>query len=172
MEFDEVIRSRYSVRAFSDRAIEADKLARILEAGRIAPTAVNYQPQRVYILQSEDALKKANALCPCIYGAPTVLLFAYDENADWKNAKQAGIRSGVQDVSIVATHIMLAAWNEGIGSCWVNLFQNSEVEKVFALPANERCVLLMSVGYPAENAEPYAPWHNVNKPLSETVAYL
>lgn len=172
VDFLELAKERFSVRKFSDRPVEKKKLDKILEAGNVAPTAVNYQPQRIYVLQSEDALTKVNSVCKCIYGARTVLMFTYDENKDWKNPKEPGNHSGQQDVSIVATHIMLEAWNLGIGSCWVNLFSNAELEKTFALPQNERTVLLMPLGYAAEGTKPNEKWHFGCKELSETVTYL
>ena len=170
--FLDLAKDRYSVRKFTDRTIEQEKLAMILEAGNVAPTAVNYQPQRIYILRSEEAIQKARELCPCTYGANTILLFAYDKNADWKNPRQEGIHSGQQDVSIVATHIMLEAWSLGIASCWVNLFSNEEVARAFALPENEEVVLLMPLGYAAEDAGPIEKWHNHAKPIGDTVTVL
>lgn len=124
------------------------------------------------MLQSEDALEKAKSDCPCTYGAKTVLLFAYDDNQDWDNSKQEGIHSGQQDVSIVDSHIMLAAWDIGIASCWVNLFANHEVEKKFSLLENEKVVLMMPLGYVAEDAKPVEKWQFENKPIEETVTYL
>lgn len=172
MEFLELAKERYSVRSFSDREVEQEKLDKILEAGNAAPTAVNFQPQRIYVLRSEEALRKVNAVCKCIYGAKTVLLFACDERADWKNPQQAGVRSGQQDVSIVATHIMLEAWSLGIGSCWVNLFSNDELDSAFGLPENEKSVLLMPLGYAAADAKPMEKWHYGRRPIDETVRYL
>lgn len=172
MDFLGLAKTRFSVRKFSDREIEQEKLDKILEAGNVAPTAVNYQPQRIYVLKSEEAIAKVNSVCKCIYGAKTVLLFAYDTNEDWKNPKQEGIHSGQQDVSIVATHIMLEAWNLGIASCWVNLFSNDELEKTFDLPENEKSVLLMPIGYAAYDAAPVEKWHNGCKAIEETVKYL
>lgn len=67
---------------------------------------------------------------------------------------ESGIRSGVQDVSIVAVHVMLEAWELGIGSCWVNYFVNSKLEKELGLPQNEKAVLLMPIGYPANDSTP------------------
>lgn len=171
MDFLELAKERYSVRKFTDKQVEQEKLDKILEAGNVAPTAVNYQPQRIYVLQSEEALAKAKAVCPCTYDAPTVLLFAYDDDKDWDDPKQAGIHSGQQDVSIVATHIMLEAWELGIASCWVNLFPNDEVESTFGLPENEKVVLMMPLGYAAEDAKPVEKWHYVCKDISETVEY-
>lgn len=172
MDFLELAKERFSVRNFSDKPIEQTKLDKILEAGNVAPTAVNYQPQKIYVLQSDDALAKVNSVCKCIYGAKTVLMFAYDSNQDWKNPRENGKHSGDQDVSIVATHIMLEAWNLGIGSCWVNLFSNSELEKIFNLPENEKTVLLMPLGYLAEGTKPNEKWHFGHKEISETANYL
>ena len=172
MSFLELAKARYSVRKFSNKPLESEKLVQILEAGNSAPTAANYQPQRIYVLQSEVALAKVNAVCKCVYGAKTVLMFAYDANADWKNPKQEGIHSGQQDVSIVATHIMLEAWELGVASCWVNAFSNLELEKTFELPENERVVLLMPLGYAADDAKPMEKWHFGKKAISETVRYL
>lgn len=171
-EFLELAKARYSVRKFSSRPIEQEKLDKILEAGNWAPTAVNYQPQKIYIIQSDEALAKINSACKCIYGAKMVLMFAYDENLDWKNPKEPGCHSGEQDVSIAAVHIMLEAWDLGVASCWVNLFSNSEVEKLFALPESEKIVLLMPLGYAAEDAKPNEKWHYGHKEISETVKYL
>ena len=80
MEFKEVIKNRYSCKKYSDRQVETDKLASILTAGRLAPTAKNLQEQHVYVLQSPESLAKIDAVTPCRYGAPTVLVVAFDKN--------------------------------------------------------------------------------------------
>lgn len=98
MEFTDIIKNRYSCKRYSDRAVEADKLAAILEAGRVAPTAKNLQEQRVYVLQSTEALEKFDGLTPCRYGAPTVLLVAFDSENVY--AYPGGRRdSGVEDAN-------------------------------------------------------------------------
>ena len=171
MDFMELAKARYSVRKYKKEQVPQDVLDQILEVGNVAPTAVNYQPQRIYVLRSEEALQKAKTLCPCTYDAPTVLLLAYDDDKDWDNPKQAGIHSGEQDVSIVATHIMLVAWSLGVASCWVNLFPNDAVHEAFNLPENEKIVLMMPLGYAADDAKP-AKWHGECKPIEETVQFL
>ena len=80
MEFKEVVKNRYSCKKFSDKQVEGEKLTAILEAGRLAPTAKNLQEQHVYVVQSNEALAKVDAITPCRYGAPTVLVVAYDKN--------------------------------------------------------------------------------------------
>ena len=171
MEFLELAKKRYSVRKFSDKPVEAGKLAKLLEAGNIAPTAKNQQPQRIYVIQTPENLAKLAKITPCLYGAKTALIFAYDENEEWKNPLEKGIHSGVQDVSIVATHIMLAAEELGLGTCWVNYFSNSEAEKAFSLPENEKAVLIMPIGYAAADSVP-APGHAACKPLEKTVKHI
>ncbi len=74
MNFEDVIRERFSTRSFKNEKISHEKLDKILEAGRLAPTAKNIQPQKIYVLESDDALNKINECSPCIYGARTVLL--------------------------------------------------------------------------------------------------
>lgn len=171
MDFMELAKKRYSVRKFSDKAVEPDKLDLLLAAGNIAPTAKNLQPQRIYVLQSEDALVKLDSLTHCRYGAGKVLLFTYNTDEDWKNPLEGGIHSGIEDVSIVATHIMLQAAELGLDTCWCNYFANRKLEEVFNLPANEKSVLIMPVGYADENAKP-SPMHEAQKEISEIVKYL
>ncbi len=171
MNFMELAKSRYSVRKFDDRPIDGKTLDLILEAGNYAPTGCNYQPQRIYVVQSEEKIAKLNELSKCIFGAKTVLIFTYNENEEWKNPLEKGVHSGVQDVSIVATHIMLEAWELGVGTCWVNYFANSRLEKEIGLPENERAVLLMPMGYPAEDSVPLK-LHSEFKNIDETVKYI
>ncbi len=171
MNFMELAKSRYSVRKFDDRPVDRKTLDLILAAGNVAPTGCNYQPQRIYVVQSEEKIAKLNELSKCIFGAKTVLLFTYSEDEDWKNPLEKGVHSGVQDVSIVATHIMLEAWELGVGTCWVNYFANSRLEKELGLPENERAVLLMPMGYPADDSLPLK-LHEEFKNIDETVRYI
>ena len=137
----------------------------------LAPTGCNYQPQRIYVLKSEEAIAKIRSLTRCAFDAPIVLIIALDEASDWKSPLEAGCRAGVQDVSIVADHMMLAAWEIGIGSCWVNYFKPSEVKAAFDLPENETPVLLMTLGYPANDSKP-AKLHSESKNLNDIVKML
>ena len=171
MDFLELAKERYSVRDYADRPVEREKLEKILEAGNVVPTAVNAQPQRIYVLESEESLKKLAELTRCGFNAKTVLLFTYREDEAWSNPLEEGICAGVEDVSIVATHVMLEAWELGIGSCWVNYFPNTKLEKAFGIPAGEKSVLLMPLGYPADGSQP-SPKHSACRDISETVRYI
>lgn len=171
MDFEQVLKGRFSVKKFTDRPIEQEKLDAILEAGRLAPTAKNIQPQKIYVIRSAEALAKANELSPCIYGAPVVLMFAYDTDEEWKSPLEEGFTAGQQDTSIAATQMMLEAWNLGIGSCWVNFFSQTAAKKAYGLPENEQVLLLMPIGYAAEGTEPL-PMHSKSRDIEEIVTYL
>ena len=171
MEFSRLIKERYSCRKFTDQKVDKETLTKILEAGRIAPTAKNMQPFRIYVLDSEEAIKKVDLITPCRYGAQTVLAFTYNRDEQWRNTLEEGIRSGVQDVSIVATHIMLAAKDLGVDSCWINYFTNSKLEELFNIPENEKSVLLLAIGYASKDAE-VSPKHTEKKDLDKIVKYL
>ena len=170
MEFKEVVKNRYSCKKYSDRQVEADKLTAILNAGRLAPTAKNLQEQHVFVVRSAEALAKIDAVTPCRYGAPTVLVVAYDS----KNVftYPGGKRdSGTEDAAIVATHMILAAADEGVDSCWVNFLDPEKLAEALGLPENEEVLMVMDLGYAAEGAGPL-PNHSNRKPLDETVTYM
>ena len=170
MEFKEVVKNRYSCKKYSDAKVEAEKLEAILTAGRLAPTAKNLQEQHIYVLQSEEMLAKVDALTPCRYNAPVVLVVAFDKNNvfTYPGDKRD---SGVEDATIVATHMILAAADEGVDSCWVNFFDPEKTAEALGLPENEEVLMLMDLGYAAEGAGPLVN-HDSRKPLSETVTYL
>lgn len=170
MEFKDVIRNRYSCRKYSEKEVEAEKLAAILEAGRLAPTAKNLQEQRVYVIKSEEALAKIDSVTPCRFGAPIVIAVAFDKDNVY--TYPGGMKSsGDEDATIVATHMILAAADEGLGSCWLNRFDPQQTAELLGLPENEELVMLMDVGYAAEEATP-SPMHGSRKDISETVRYL
>ena len=170
MDFKEVVKNRYSCKKYSDRQVEAEKLDAVLAAGRLAPTAKNLQEQHIYVVQSAEGLAKIDGVTPCRYGAPTVLVVAFDKNNVF--TYPGGKRdSGVEDATIVATHMILAAADEGVDSCWVNFFDPEKLEAALDLPENEEILMVMDLGYAAEGAGPLAN-HNSRKALSETVSYL
>ena len=170
MEFKEVIRNRFSCRKYSAKAIEREKLDAVLEAGRLAPTAKNLQEQHIYVVQSEEALAKIDKVTPCRYGAPTVLVVAFDKNNVF--TYPGGKRdSGVEDATIVATHMILAAADEGLGSCWINFFEPEKMAAELGLPENEEVLMMLDLGYAADGVKP-APGHSARKPQSDTVSWL
>lgn len=170
MEFTEVVKNRYSCKKHDGQKVDAKALEAILEAGRLAPTAKNLQEQHIYVIQSEEGLAKVDTLTPCRYNAGTVLVVAYDSKNvfTYPGGKR---NSGAEDAAIVATHMILAAENAGVDSCWLNFFDPEAVAAAFGLPENEEVLMLMDLGYAAEGAAPLAN-HSKRKPLSETVTYL
>lgn len=172
MDFMELAKERYSVRSYSDRPVEQEKIDRILKAAQLAPTAVNFQPQKIYVLKSPEAMDKINRLCRCIYGAPMVFLVCSDERRTWKSQTEPGYSSGEMDCSIVCTHMMLEVWEQGLGSVWVRLFDVNAIAKAFDLPEHIKPICLLPVGYAAEDSVPYAPWHDVYRDISEFAEVL
>ena len=121
-------------------------------------------------MQSAEGLAKIDELTPCRYGAPTVLVVAFDKNSVFVYPGEEA-NSGVEDASIVATHMMLAATNTGVDSCWLNFFDPAAVAKAFDLPESEQVLMLLDLGFAAEGFAPL-PNHTSRKPLEETVKYL
>ena len=170
MEFTEVIKNRYSCKKYSDKKVEPEKITAILEAGRLAPTAKNLQEQHIYVVESDEMLAKIDAATPCRYNAPAVLVVAFDKNNVF--TYPGGKRdSGVEDAAIVATQMILAAYNEGVDSCWLNYFDPDKLASELGLPENEEILMVMDIGYAAEGAGPLEN-HFKRKDLSETVTYI
>lgn len=170
MEFTRVVNERYACKKFDSRAVPKEALLEILEAGRVAPTAKNLQEQRIYVLESAEALQKFDQASPCRYGAPVVLIVGFNKDEVF-HYPGGRFDSGREDASIVATHLMLAAKNAGVESCWVNRFDPEEMAAVLGLPENEEVLMALDLGYPAEDAGPL-PNHSSRKALLETVAFL
>ena len=117
MDFMELAKARYSVRSFKNTPVEDEKIAKILEAAKIAPTAKNAQPQKIYVLKSADSVVAINDNCRCIYGAPLVFAIGYDESRVFGISDERVYGFGEIDSSIVTTHMMLEAAELGLGSC-------------------------------------------------------
>ena len=170
MDFLELAKERYSCKKFSSREVKEDVLNQILEAGRVAPTAKNAQEQRVYVAKSEDALKKIDAATRCRYGAPIVLVVAYEKSGEFVYPG-GKVSSGVEDATIVATHMVLMAKSVGVDSCIINLFDPAELKASLSLPMSEEIIMLLDIGYADESSSPL-PNHSSRKAIVETVKYI
>ena len=170
MEFLQLSEARYSLRKFSDRPVEAEKLAAILEAGRNAPTAHNLQPQRIFALRSPEALEKADACTTAHFHPPVILVVAYDPEAAWKRETD-GKNHGEIDASIAATQMMLEAADLGLGTTYVGMFEPEKLLAAFPEMAGLCPIAMLPLGYPAEGAHP-SRLHADRKPLEELVKYL
>ncbi len=170
MDFKELSAARYSLRKFSARPVEREKLDLILEAGRNAPTAHNFQPQRIFVLQSPEALEKASACAGSRFHPPVMLVVACDHAASWKRETD-GKDHGEIDAAIAATQMMLQAADLGLGTTYVGMFEPDKLLAAFPEMAGTVPIALLPLGYPAEGAHP-ARLHSDRKPLEELVTYL
>lgn len=187
--FTELMRRRHTVRSYAPMPVEREKLRAVLEAGRWAPTAVNAQPQRILVLDTPERLAKVREFCTfgwqreyvglarecdtpehdCIvtyYGAPVVLLVCYDRDACWSHP-QTGEASGPTDATIVATHMMLEATAQGLGSAWVSYFDKDKARELLHVPDNWEICSMLYLGYPAAE-EKAARISGQRKQLEET----
>jgi len=155
MGFQELIRKRYSVRAYNQDPIEEEKLARVLEAARLAPTAANRQAFRVIVLPT----KGREAELRRVYGrdwftqAPLVLAVCALPAEGWVR-KADGWNAAEVDATIAMTHIVLAAAEEGLGTCWIAAFDPGAAREFLGLPADVIPSAFTPLGYPADSPAP------------------
>ncbi len=169
MDFLKLAAERYSVRSFNCKPLEKEVIDKILEAARIAPTGCNYQPQRILVINTEEALAKLKDCTRCHFDAPCAMLICYNKDECWTRPYD-GSQSGIVDASIVTTHMMLQAWELGVGSTWVMHFNPFKMREEFAVPEKVEPVALLVMGYPADNAVPNER-HTVYRPDEETVFF-
>lgn len=169
MDFMTLAKERYSVRSFSEKTIEKEKLGLVLEAGRLAPTAVNFQPQRVLVIQSREAMEKLKECTQYHFNAPAALLVCYDKTVSW-HRKHDNRDSGEIDAAISATHMMLQAAEIGLGTTWVMYFDPTKIKDVYNIPDNLEPVVLFPIGYPSQDAAP-SKAHEQRLALDSTVFY-
>lgn len=169
MDLLDLMKERYSVREFEDKKIEKEKLNKILEAGRVAPTARNIQPQRILVVQEKENLEKLKLCTKYTFDAPVILIICVDKEKAWKctyddkNSKEI-------DPSIVTTQMMLEAFSLGIGSTWVCSFESKKVKEEFNLPENYEPINILPMGYPKEGNMP-SVIHGQRLDISQTVFY-
>ena len=153
MDFSTVIQRRYSCRAFSAQAVEQEKIDRILEAGRIAPTAVNKQPVHVWAVTAPETLEAIKGVTRSNYGAPLILVVGCRPADAWVR-RYDGKNGAEVDASIVATYLMLAAENEGLATLWVGSFDPALLSGLLPGTDGYELVAMINVGYAAEGSAP------------------
>jgi nitroreductase len=165
MKFQDLISKRYSVRAYRPDPVEEDKLARVLDAARIAPTAANRQAFRVIVVETG----KRKADLQRIYGrdwfvqAPLVLCICAVPSEAWVR-KADGWNAAEVDATIVMSHIVLAAAEEGLGTCWIAAFDPAAAREVLGLPRQPPTSTLTPLGYAADS-----PLPKKRRPLADLV---
>ena len=148
MDVMEAIKSRRSVRSWQAKPIESEKLQRVLEAGRLAPSANNRQPWR-FIVVTDEAVRRQlvhAANDQAFVGKAPVVLVGCAVETD--RIMACGQHCYPMDLSIAMTQMMLAAVAEGLGTCWIGAFNELEVKRILGVPAEVRVVELMPIGYP------------------------
>ena len=170
MDFAALSAARYSLRKFSAQPVEPEKLNLILEAGRNAPTAHNNQPQRIFVLQTPEALEKADACMGSHFHPPVILAVAYDPQVSWKRETD-GKDHGEIDASLAVSQMMLQAADLGLGTTYVGMFQPEKLLEAFPEMEGLCPIALLPLGYPAEGAHP-ARLHTDRRALEELVRYL
>lgn len=173
MEFQKLIEDRYSVRKFTDEPVTREEIEAILEAGRIAPTARNSQPQRIWVCTKPEDLAKIDECSPCRFNAPAVLIVGFSKADTFMHpdTRDGDWCYGYVDGSIVFTHMMLKAHDLGLGSCWVGLFDSQKIQEVFDIPEDMTVFSLLPFGHEDPN-NVANPRHFERKPLDETVTWL
>jgi len=167
MEFNDVLNRRYSCRAFAARGVEQEKVERILEAGRIAPTAVNKQPVHIWAVSNPATLEAIKGVTRSNYGAPLILVVGCRPADAWVR-RYDGKNGAEVDAAIVATYLMLAAENEGLATLWVGSFDPALLQDILPGTEGYELVAMINVGYPSADSQP-SPMHNERKTIEELV---
>ena len=170
MDFLKLAKERYSLRFFDGRPLSDEDINTILTAAKLAPTAKNQQPQRIYVLKSEEALTKLNECTKCGFGCKTAFLVCYDKELSWKR-RFDGADAGYVDTAIVVTHMTLAAADIGAGSTIVMAYDADKAIKEFELPENIVPVCFLVAGYPSEDAVQNER-HNIRKEIEEFTYFI
>ena len=170
MNFLSLVSERYSVRSYSDRFPEKYKLEYILDAAMRAPTACNNHPEKIFIIESKESMDQLLSV-RTVFGAPTAAVICYDPETEWKNRRDGMHGSGETDAAIVTTHMMLAAWEMGIGSCWIGSFDPEAVKAALGIDTRLRVAAILSLGYPSEDSSPL-PLHSDNPDKKDKVTYI
>lgn len=172
MEYTELIRSRESIRNYDpERPVDRITLERILDAGRLAPSACNIQPWKFLVVSSPAMLKKLGACYhqQWFHDAPHVLIVMGKKDEAWIR-KYDGYNSIETDLAIAMTHIVLSAENEGVGTCWIAAFDPFALREVLGLEASQVVFGITPLGYPRTGFKKKGI--KTRKSLSDVVEFL
>jgi nitroreductase len=165
MSFGELVRARYSVRAYDPAPVDEGALTRILESVRLAPTAANRQPFRVVVMRTEGHERELRRVYdrPWFVQAPLVLAVCSVPAESWVRTVD-GWSAAETDAAIVMTHLLLAAADEGLGTCWVAHFDPAAAREVLGPPDGVVPFAFTPLGHPADARAPKR-----RRPLQELV---
>ncbi|OGF48195.1 MAG: hypothetical protein A2452_04050 [Candidatus Firestonebacteria bacterium RIFOXYC2_FULL_39_67] len=166
MDFTDLIKKRKSIRKYDlTKPVSEELVAKLLDAARIAPSACNLQPWHFIVIKDskvKEKLKEAYGR-EWFYTAPVIIVGCVDTSVSWKRSFDKADYSHV-DLAIAFEHLLLAAANEGLGTCWVGAFNPEIARKVLGVPQNINIIAMTPVGFPAED-----PVLRPRKELSEIV---
>ena len=161
MDLYEAIKKRYSCRSYAAKPIEQEKLDRILEAARLAPSAKNLQDWRFVVVTDEKKRKElAAAANEQMFIATAPVIIVGCSNTDY--TMRCGQKIAPIDLAIAMEHIALTATAEGLAACWIGSFYPEKVRKVLDIPEKVEIIELMPIGYPADK-ETHKPRENIEK---------
>lgn len=169
MDFLNLIKNRYSCRNFSEKEIEKEKIIKILECGRIAPTACNMQPQRILVLNEKNSLEKLSSVAN-IYNAPLALVICGDKNSVWTRPFDEKNTLDI-DASIVTTYMMSEAHSLGINSVWICFFDSLQIKTILNIPDNLEVISILALGYSDEKAPSSDRYSQERLPLNKTTFF-
>lgn len=169
MNFMEIAKKRYAVRSYTTQKVETEKLAQILQAAHVAPTAGNLQPVRLLVVQSEESLKKLSKGAD-IYSAPLAIIVAVDRSKAWVRPFDQKQTTDI-DAAILTDHMMLQATELGLGSVWICYFKPEVIREEFALPIHWEPINILAIGYSEGKAADPERHHQTRIPVAELIAY-
>lgn len=166
MDFLKLVRQRYSVRAYKSDPVEEDKLQKIFEAVRIAPTASNRQPFQVIVIHTKGREQEISRICRASWftQAPIVICICGISSEGW--VRRDGKNYCDVDVAIAMDHLILAATDLGLGTCWVGAFHPDVAREVLKIPDGAEPIAFTPLGYPDDH-----PREKVRKSINEIVRY-
>ncbi len=167
MDFKTLAEKRYSCRKFSDKKVSRETIEHLLEVQRLAPTACNNQPQRIYIVDGKDAKDTILKATRYNFNPPMYLVVCYDNEASWKRSYDQ-YEGGQMDAVIAACHLDFAIAEAGLGTCWIGEFDPKALQDAMDLPTNHIPMVIFPLGYPQEGTGP-SRQHTDRKPLEHTV---
>lgn len=154
MDINQVIADRRSVRKYQVASVGREILYRVLDAARLAPSAANRQPWKLYVVENAALKEKLGQAykVPWFYEAPTILVMCTLPDKAWKRSDKKNY--GDVDATIAFDHITLAAHAEGLGTCWIGAFNPDIVKQILDLPDGEEPLAMTPLGLPAQQPKP------------------
>lgn len=169
MDFLELAKGRCSMRAYQDKKVEVEKISKILEAGRIAPTAANCQPQKFLVINEEQGLQNLSKGVG-FHDAPLAIIVCADTTSSWVRPYDQKSMADI-DGTIVADHMVMEAESLGLGTCWLTYFQPQVIKQAFSIPSNYEVIAILSMGYAAAKKSSPERYVKERHPIETMVTY-